>query len=169
LIARAGIAILAPLLPALAAKALPPKPRARLAGQQRGMETMNRKGWRIALARAEGQCIMTMAMCALLLLTSNARYAWAALFGGGVGAVANLAMGAYMFLLDANNTTPRAMLRGLYFGHIIKLSLIGALTMLAILWAEVYPPAFILAFVVALAAQWMLPGAFGDKRKDVRS
>ncbi|MDD9824402.1 MAG: ATP synthase subunit I [Gammaproteobacteria bacterium] len=128
---------------------------------------MNREGWRMALASAGGQIIVTLALCGLLLATMGQRGAWSALLGGGIGTVGNLALGTYMFTV--NHATPQAMLRGFYIGEALKLTLTGVLFFLALVYADIQQPILLLAFILALAAQWMLPGALGNKWKGARS
>jgi ATP synthase protein I len=112
---------------------------------------------RLALGVILGQLAITVLVALIALAVAGTRAAWSALLGGGISALASLALYAFAFRHPAG-TDPRLIARGFYLGEATKLAVTILLMAWSLVWLKPSLAAMMAAYIATLAAYWFALG-----------
>ncbi|HEX6636558.1 MAG TPA: ATP synthase subunit I [Steroidobacteraceae bacterium] len=109
---------------------------------------------RLAGSVVLGQVVVTLVSAAICFAVWGAMVGWSAVAGGGISALASLAMAVLAFRASSL-ASPRSALRALYVGEVAKLATVVVLFVLVLRTMKVSPPAMLGTFVATLFIYWV--------------
>jgi F0F1-type ATP synthase assembly protein I len=101
-----------------------------------------------------GQVVVTLVSAAICFAVWGAMAGWSAVAGGGISALASLAM-AMLAFRSSSLASPRSALRALYVGEAAKLTTVVVLFVVVLRTMRVSPPAMLGTFVATLFIYWV--------------
>ncbi len=115
---------------------------------------LNPRGMRVVVRIAAGQLGVALLVALAFLAFSGFWEMYSALIGGGIGAIASLLMGCWVFRGDAD-AKARDMMRAFYFGEFFKLAVTVVMFVFAIVWVRVSPLPLMSAYAASVLAYWL--------------
>ena len=109
---------------------------------------------RLAGSVVLGQVVVTLVSAAICFAVWGAMVGWSAVAGGGISALASLAMAVLAFR-PSSLASPRSALRALYVGEAAKLATVVVLFVVVLRTMKVSPPAMLGTFVATLFIYWV--------------
>lgn len=109
---------------------------------------------RLAGSVVLGQVVVTLVSAAICFAVWGAMVGWSAVAGGGISALASLAM-AMLAFRSSSLASPRSALRALYVGEAAKLATVVVLFVVVLRTMRVSPPAMLGTFVATLFIYWV--------------
>ena len=114
---------------------------------------------RLALTLVLGQVAVTVVVALLCLALGGARAAQSALLGGGIGALATLAMALVAFGKRRGPVSAERVLLAFYAGEALKLLVVIALFVAVLRLITVSPVAMLSAYGAGFAVYWIMLSA----------
>jgi ATP synthase protein I len=111
---------------------------------------------RLALTLVLGQVAVTLVVALLCLALGGARAAQSALLGGGIGALATLAMALVAFRKRRGDVSAERVLLAFYAGEALKLLVVIALFVAVLRLITVSPVAMLAAYGAGFAVYWIM-------------